>query len=183
MTILLFSNRILLCSTKWLGIQRASYLSPRTAKIKGVYIHTPRKCSFLVWFSKSGSLCSPGYPGTHSVDQVGLQLRDLSAFWVPSLPDWENILLTEFHCRTMCKGKDNTEKKRAQKGGREPANLSKRWKSRTEQSRMERSNFRENVSSTLCKRAWWSDFVNAHTFSEGYKDNSRQLKRQSLKRY
>jgi hypothetical protein len=26
------------------------------------------------------SLCSPGYPGTHSVDLVGLELRDVPAF-------------------------------------------------------------------------------------------------------
>jgi hypothetical protein len=33
------------------------------------------------------SLCSPGCPGTHSVDQAGLELRDLpaSAFWVLGL--------------------------------------------------------------------------------------------------
>jgi hypothetical protein len=28
---------------------------------------------------KEGSLCSPGCPGTHSVDQAGLKLRDLPA--------------------------------------------------------------------------------------------------------
>jgi hypothetical protein len=33
------------------------------------------------------SLCSPGYHGTHSVDQAGLELRSLSAFasWVLGL--------------------------------------------------------------------------------------------------
>jgi hypothetical protein len=28
------------------------------------------------WFQDRVSLCSPGCPGTHSVDQVGLQLRN-----------------------------------------------------------------------------------------------------------
>ena len=27
-------------------------------------------------FSRQGFLCSPGYPGTHSIDQAGLKLRD-----------------------------------------------------------------------------------------------------------
>jgi hypothetical protein len=31
-------------------------------------------------FVKTGLLCSPGCPGTHSVDQAGLELRDLLAF-------------------------------------------------------------------------------------------------------
>jgi hypothetical protein len=33
----------------------------------------------LVWFgfSRRVSLCSPGCPGTHSVDQAGLELRNL----------------------------------------------------------------------------------------------------------
>ena len=30
----------------------------------------------LVWFFETGFLCSPGRPGTHSVDQAGLQLRN-----------------------------------------------------------------------------------------------------------
>ena len=35
-------------------------------------------CSFL-FFRDRVSLCSPGCPGTHSVDQAGLQLRNLPA--------------------------------------------------------------------------------------------------------
>jgi hypothetical protein len=31
------------------------------------------------FFQDRVSLCSPGYPGTHSVDQVGLKLRNLPA--------------------------------------------------------------------------------------------------------
>jgi hypothetical protein len=35
---------------------------------------------FVFAFQDRVSLCSPGYPGTHSVDQAGLKLRNLSAF-------------------------------------------------------------------------------------------------------
>jgi hypothetical protein len=31
------------------------------------------------WFFETGFLCSPGCPGTHFVDQVGLKLRNLPA--------------------------------------------------------------------------------------------------------
>jgi hypothetical protein len=43
--------------------------------------------SFLFVFPHWVSLCSPGCPGTHSVDQAGLELRDLpaSAFQVLGL--------------------------------------------------------------------------------------------------
>jgi hypothetical protein len=34
---------------------------------------------FFVFKKDRVSLCSPGCPGTHSVDQAGLELRDLSA--------------------------------------------------------------------------------------------------------
>jgi hypothetical protein len=30
----------------------------------------------LFWFFETGFLCSPGCPGTHSVDQAGLELRN-----------------------------------------------------------------------------------------------------------
>ena len=33
----------------------------------------------LVWFFKTGFLCSRGCPGTHSVGQAGLKLRNLPA--------------------------------------------------------------------------------------------------------
>jgi hypothetical protein len=43
-------------------------------------------CLFIYWFIYWNRvfLCSPGCPGTHSVDQVGLELQDLpaSASWV-----------------------------------------------------------------------------------------------------
>ena len=35
--------------------------------------------SFVLFFQDRVSLCSPGCPGTHSVDQAGLELRDLCA--------------------------------------------------------------------------------------------------------
>jgi hypothetical protein len=35
--------------------------------------------SFFFLNPETGFLCSPGCPGTHSVDQVGLQLRNLPA--------------------------------------------------------------------------------------------------------
>jgi hypothetical protein len=34
---------------------------------------------FFFFFQDRVSLCSPGCPGTHSVDQAGLELRNLSA--------------------------------------------------------------------------------------------------------
>ena len=36
-------------------------------------------CLFVLIFWNRVSLCSPGYPGTHSVDQVGFELRNLPA--------------------------------------------------------------------------------------------------------
>jgi hypothetical protein len=36
-------------------------------------------CFVVVVFPDRVSLCSPGCPGTHSVDQAGLQLRNLPA--------------------------------------------------------------------------------------------------------
>jgi hypothetical protein len=36
-------------------------------------------CLFVCFFRDRVSLCSPGYPGTHSVDQAGLKLRNLPA--------------------------------------------------------------------------------------------------------
>jgi hypothetical protein len=41
----------------------------------------------LVWFFETVFLCSPGCPGTHSVDQTGLEHRNLpaSAFQVLGL--------------------------------------------------------------------------------------------------
>jgi hypothetical protein len=45
---------------------------------------------FLFKFFKTGFLCSPGCPGIHSVDQAGLELRDLpaSASQVLGLKAW-----------------------------------------------------------------------------------------------
>jgi hypothetical protein len=42
---------------------------------------------FFLAFSRQGffSLCSPGCPGTHSVDQAGLELRNLPASWLQVL--------------------------------------------------------------------------------------------------
>ena len=41
----------------------------------------------VVWFYETAFLCSPGYPGTHSIDQAALKLRNLpaSAFQVLGL--------------------------------------------------------------------------------------------------
>ena len=36
-------------------------------------------CLFVCLFPDKVSLCSPGYPGNHSVDQAGLELRNLPA--------------------------------------------------------------------------------------------------------
>jgi hypothetical protein len=35
---------------------------------------------FVLFFQDRVSLCSPGCPGTHSVDQAGLELRNPPAF-------------------------------------------------------------------------------------------------------
>jgi hypothetical protein len=43
-----------------------------------VHIHLFCFCLFV--FRDRVSLCSPGCPGTHSVDQAGLELRNLPAF-------------------------------------------------------------------------------------------------------
>ena len=50
-------------------------------------------CCFLV-FRDRVSLCSPGCPDTHSVDQAGLKLRNspASAFQVPGLKVCANTL-------------------------------------------------------------------------------------------
>jgi hypothetical protein len=42
----------------------------RTYNVKKPYIY------ICVWFFKTGFLCSPGCPGTHFVDQAGLELRN-----------------------------------------------------------------------------------------------------------
>ena len=55
------------------------------ARSRGLYgkeSKVPEKGSDDLWlvfvvFQDRVSLCSPGYPGTHSVDQAGLELRDL----------------------------------------------------------------------------------------------------------
>jgi hypothetical protein len=60
-------------------------------------------CLFLV-FQGSVSLCSPGSPGTHSVDQAGLELRNspASASQVLGLKArtttaWQNILISNLY--------------------------------------------------------------------------------------
>jgi hypothetical protein len=58
---------------------------------------------FVLFFQDRVSLCSLGCPGTHSVDQAGLELRNspASAFQVlglkacPTTPGWEEILNEE----------------------------------------------------------------------------------------
>jgi hypothetical protein len=47
-------------------------------------------CLFVIWgclfvsvFQERVSLCSPGFPGTHSIDQAGLELRDPSSLPLP----------------------------------------------------------------------------------------------------
>jgi hypothetical protein len=59
---------------------------------------------FFVLFWDRISLYSPGCPGTHSVDQAGLELRNLpaSAFQVlglkvcTNMPSWHNLLILVF---------------------------------------------------------------------------------------
>ena len=53
----------------------------------------PKIGGLFLFFWDMVSLCSPGYPGTHFVDQVGLELRDLpasvfiSCVWNSDRPD------------------------------------------------------------------------------------------------
>jgi hypothetical protein len=46
-------------------------------------------CCYYYWFCfglvfETGFLCSPGFPGTHSIDQAGLKLRDLTCLYLPN---------------------------------------------------------------------------------------------------
>jgi hypothetical protein len=57
------------------------------------------------------SLCSPGCSGTHSVDQVGFELRDPSAFvnlvlesrYVLPAPDYRGIFFLKIYLFIICK--------------------------------------------------------------------------------
>jgi hypothetical protein len=57
-------------------------LGATTADVS-LYHEEPPPHLFFVWlflvFRDRVSLCSPGWPGTHSVDQAGLELRNLPA--------------------------------------------------------------------------------------------------------
>jgi hypothetical protein len=52
---------------------------------------------FFFFFQDRVSLCSPGCPGTHSIDQAGLELRSLpaSAFQVLGLKANSLFLIAE----------------------------------------------------------------------------------------
>jgi hypothetical protein len=42
-------------------------------------------CLFVLFFRDRVSLCSPGCPGTHSVDQAGLEHKKSACFCLPSV--------------------------------------------------------------------------------------------------
>jgi hypothetical protein len=57
----------------------------------------------FVLFFEAGFLCSPGYPGTHSVDHAGLQLRNLPAsasqvLELKATTGWLEILDCSYFC-------------------------------------------------------------------------------------
>lgn len=53
------------------------FLLQRTRLVDFIYI-VFFVCLFCVWCFKTGfSQCSPGCPGSYSVDQAGIKLRDL----------------------------------------------------------------------------------------------------------
>jgi hypothetical protein len=64
---------------------------------------------FCFWFFQDRvSLCSPGCPGTHSVDQAGLKLRNLpaSASWMLGLKACATMPggnMFEVNCYCLCK--------------------------------------------------------------------------------
>jgi hypothetical protein len=49
-----------------------------------------------LFFSRQGSLCSPGCPRTHFVDQAGLELRNPPASATTALP--ESVVLYDKNC-------------------------------------------------------------------------------------
>jgi hypothetical protein len=51
------------------SVPKADALAPLVAEKAQILI-------YLFWFFETGFLCSPGCPGTHSVDQAGLELRN-----------------------------------------------------------------------------------------------------------
>jgi hypothetical protein len=58
-------------------IQRSGGLCFPSAETEGARCHLPAEaCICLFVFQDRVSLCSPGCPGTHSVDQAGLELRN-----------------------------------------------------------------------------------------------------------
>jgi hypothetical protein len=96
----LFRDRVSLCSLGCPGthfvdqasleLRKSTCLCLLSAGIKGMCHHCPAKTnSFVVFvvvvvlfvclFRDRVSLCSPGCPGTHFVDQAGLKLRNLPA--------------------------------------------------------------------------------------------------------
>jgi hypothetical protein len=62
---------------------------------------------FLVFFQNRVSQCSPGCPGTHSVDQAGLELRNLPASASQVLGLKESVTLpnpiTHFYLENLAK--------------------------------------------------------------------------------
>ena len=68
--------------------------------------HSPSfKARFVLFFQDHVSLCSPGCPETHSVDQAGLELRNMpaSAFWVLGFKAWATNTMPKalLYCTNM----------------------------------------------------------------------------------
>jgi hypothetical protein len=64
-------------------------MSSRIAKATPKYLSQKKQKVILfiylfIWLFETGFLCSPACPGTHSVDQTGLELRNPPASSIPS---------------------------------------------------------------------------------------------------
>jgi hypothetical protein len=67
---------------------------------------------FVFVFRDRVSLCSPGCPGTHSVDQAGLELRNppASASQVLGLKACHHHLATKLFLKSNCKDQESCYK-------------------------------------------------------------------------
>jgi hypothetical protein len=71
----------LCCS--WIATLKLYIITTERVKYLLLFLWDPLRQTIYYYFCfvflRQVSLCSPGYPGTHSVDQAGLELRNLPA--------------------------------------------------------------------------------------------------------